>query len=88
MVWKVEFDKKAAKEFKKLSKESQKLISAYFNDKILKAIHPKNLGKSMQYGYAGLWRYRVGKYRVICSIEEKEVIILVLRIGIRDQVYI
>ena len=88
MTWKVELDKKAAKEFKKLSKESQKLISAYFNNKVSKVTHPKDLGKPMQYGYAGLWRYRVEKYRVICSIEEKELIILILRIAIRDQVYI
>ncbi len=41
----------------------------------------------MKYDYAGLWRYRVGKYRIICNIVEKRLVILVLRIAKRDEVY-
>ena len=85
--WKVEFDLKAAKEFKKLDKASQGLISDYLKTKVLRSIHPKDLGKPMKYDYAGLWRYRIGKYRVICSIEEERLIVLVLRVAIRDEVY-
>lgn len=88
MTWKIEFDLKAAKEFKKLDKTSQKLISDYLKNKVLKSTHPKNIGKSMQYDYAGLWRYRIGKYRVICSIKEDVLLILILRVAIRDEVYI
>ncbi|WP_341749603.1 type II toxin-antitoxin system RelE/ParE family toxin [Candidatus Tisiphia endosymbiont of Sialis lutaria] len=87
MTWKIEFDFKAAKEFRKIDKASQELISNYFKDKVLKCSHPKDLGKPMKYDYVGLWRYRVGKYRVICSIEEELLIVLVLRIAIRDEVY-
>lgn len=87
MTWTIEFDIKAAKELKKLNKESQILINNYIKDKILKCNHPKDLGKPMKYGYAGLWRYRVGKYRMICNIEEKILVVLILRIAIRDQIY-
>ncbi|WP_341757341.1 type II toxin-antitoxin system RelE/ParE family toxin [Candidatus Tisiphia endosymbiont of Ditula angustiorana] len=87
MTWKVEFDLKAVKEFRKLDKTSQGLISNYFKNKVLRCSHPKDLGKSMQYDYVGLWRYRIGKYRVICSIEEELLTVLVLRVAIRDEVY-
>lgn len=87
MTWIIEFDIKAAKEFKKLDKTSQNLISDYLKNKISKCNHPKDLGKPMRYGYAGLWRYRVGKYRIICNIEENALVILVLRVAIRDEVY-
>ncbi|MES2215311.1 MAG: type II toxin-antitoxin system RelE/ParE family toxin [Pseudomonadota bacterium] len=87
MTWKVEFDGKAAQEFKKLSPPTQKLIQKYLRDKVLTSSHPRDLGKPLQYDYAGLWRYRVGKLRVICHIEEDTHIIVVLRIGLRDKIY-
>jgi mRNA interferase RelE/StbE len=87
MTWKVEFDLKAAKEFKKLDRPSQELISGYLKNKVLKSTHPKDLSKPMKYDYAGLWRYRIGKYRVICIIEEELLVVLVLRVAIRDEVY-
>lgn len=85
--WKIEFDYKAAKEFKKLDQNSQKTIGDYLKNKVLKTAHPKDLGKSLKYDYVGLWRYRIGKYRIICSIEDEKLIVLILRLAIRDEVY-
>ena len=87
MTWKIEFDYKAAKEFKKLDKASQVLISNYLKNKVITVVHPTKLGKPMRYDYYGLWRYRVGKYRIICNIENESLVILVLRVALRKHAY-
>ena len=50
-------------------------------------LNPKKFGKSLLYNHKGNWRYRVEDYRIICRIEEKELIILVLAIGHRKNIY-
>ncbi len=87
MAWKVEFDHHAAKEFKKLDKQNQLLISGYLKNKISLTDNPRNFGKPLRYELSGLWRYRVKNFRIICSIEEDTLIILVLKIDTRDSVY-
>lgn len=85
--WKIEFDYKAAKEFKKLDRNSQKTIGDYLKNKVLKTTPPKDLVKPLKYDYVGLWRYRIGKYRIICNIEDETLIVLILRLAIRDEAY-
>lgn len=87
MTWKIQFDTKAAKGLKKLNKNSQNSINDYLKNKVLKCNHPKDLGKQLKHEYAGLWRYRVGKYRIICNIEEDILVVLILRVAIRDEAY-
>jgi mRNA interferase RelE/StbE len=87
VAWKVEFDYNAAKEFKKLDKQNQILISGYLKNKISPIDNPRNFGKPLRYEFSGLWRYRVRNFRIICSIEEDTLIILVLKIDTRDSVY-
>ncbi|MFT4295324.1 MAG: type II toxin-antitoxin system RelE/ParE family toxin [Micropruina sp.] len=48
---------------------------------------PRSRGKGLTAGLAGLWRYRVGDYRVICDIRDRELVILALDVGKRDEVY-
>jgi mRNA interferase RelE/StbE len=87
VIWKIEFDHNAAKEFKKLDKSSQILIRNYLRDKVLSTSHPTELGKSLMHDLVGLWRYRVDKFRIICRIEQDRLTILVLKVAKRDQVY-
>ncbi len=87
MVWKIEFDVSAVKEFKKLDKNSQILIRNYLKDKVLTADHPTDLGKPLRHDKVGLWRYRIDKFRIICSIENDRLTILVLKVAKRDEVY-
>ena len=87
MTWKIEFDDSASKEFKKLDLSSQKVISRYLRDRVLGTKHPQDLGKPMKYGYVGLWRYRVDKFHIICKIEDSALVVLVLKIVMRDNVY-
>lgn len=51
------------------------------------AISPRQYGKAMKGEYAGCWRYRVGKYRIICSLHDEILLIEVIRVGHRSDVY-
>jgi len=85
--WKIEFHPEAQKELNKLDKYSQNLVQSYLNNRVLKLEHPKQLGKALRYDLKGCWRYRVDKLRIVCDIQDNELIILVLQIAKRDVVY-
>jgi mRNA interferase RelE/StbE len=53
----------------------------------LKLNHPKESGKALSPNKKGLWRYRVDKFRILCKLEENNLVILVLKIAKRDVVY-
>lgn len=86
MVWTVEFDPAAEKEFSKLTTAVQREIADYV-DKLVQLKNPAVRGKGLHGNKSGLWRYRVGKYRLICKIEEHRLVIFVIRVGKRGKVY-
>jgi mRNA interferase RelE/StbE len=56
-------------------------------DRLQPAENPRQLGKPLQGDKGGLWRYRVGDYRLICEIQDERITVLVLRVGHRKDVY-
>lgn len=86
MAWTIKFDKKAKKEFANLDKTVKKKIDKFIL-KIEKRKNPRQLGESLSGNLQGLWKYRIGSYRLICSIEDEIVTILVLRVKHRKEVY-
>lgn len=87
MTYKLTFSEVAVKQLKKLDKSVTKKILAYLTDKVAKQRQPDNYGKALKGDLSGLWRYRVGDYRIICDINGKELTILVLRLGHRKHIY-
>ena len=87
MAWKIEFDRDVNKDLKKISKSDQKIIINYIKNRIAVSEDPKSFGKPLRDEFCGLWRYRVGDYRIICKIEDHNLIILVITIGHRKNVY-
>lgn len=87
MTWNVKFDDRAAKELRKLDRQAQQDILKYFRERIATDDDPRRFGKSLSGDKAGLWRYRVRDYRMICTIEDNNLIVLVLRVGHRRDVY-
>ena len=73
-----------ARQFKKLDKFTQKKIKSYLEN-ILD--NPRSRGKMLQANRSDQWRYRIGDYRLICIIEDKELIILALTVGHRRDIY-
>lgn len=87
MTWKIEWDKRALKEFRKISKPDQVLIKKYLTNRIAKIDNPRLFGKSLANSLSGLWRYRVSNYRIICNFEEHKMIVFVVAVGHRKQIY-
>ena len=86
MTWRVEFDDAAAKELRKLHRQAQQEILRYFRVRIATDEDPRRFGKPLSRDMAGLWRYRVRNYRMICNIEDDKLVVLVLRAGHRKDV--
>ena len=87
MTWKVEFDDRAAKELRKLDPQIQGEILAYLRRRIATTENPKRFGKSLSGSLGGLWRYRIRDYRLICSISERELTVVILRVSHHRNVY-
>jgi mRNA interferase RelE/StbE len=75
------------REFKKLDKYTQRIIKSWISKHLIGCENPRSLGKGLTANKAGLWRYRIGDYRIICLIEENELKILALQIGHRSAIY-
>lgn len=87
MVWRVEFTQDAAKDLRRLDHHVQRQIIRYLKERITTDESPHRFGKILRGDKQGLWRYRVGDYRIICFIEDDEQTVLVLRIAHRSRVY-
>lgn len=87
MVWQVEFTAAARKEFDHLPKHIQQLVSTYLRKRVMMAEDPRQNGKPLRGDKSGLWRYRIEKYRIVCKIEQERLVVLVVRIAKRDEVY-
>ncbi|PZN80292.1 MAG: type II toxin-antitoxin system RelE/ParE family toxin [Candidatus Methylumidiphilus alinenensis] len=87
MNWEIKIESTAAKELKKLDKVARQRIERFI-DQLACEANPRFRGIALQgEAYDGLWRYRVGDYRLICQIKDKEVLILILEIGHRKAIY-
>ena len=82
----IQYTETARKQLEKLDKTIQKRILDYM-DEVGRLENPRSRGKALAENMRGLWRYRVGDYRVICEIQESRIIISVLKIGHRKNIY-
>jgi len=85
--WTIQFDRDAIKALKKLDKSVRVSISDYL-DGIAELDDPRTRGKGLTGHLAGLWRYRVGDYRIICDVHDDELIIVALDLGHRSRIYV
>jgi mRNA interferase RelE/StbE len=88
LVWRIEFDSRAVKELSKFDKPIQRRILTVLKDRIAPLEDPRSIGEALRGEELGrFWKYRVGPYRIICDIRDAEIVILVLRIGDRKEIY-
>ena len=88
MAWKIELDPGAERELSKLDPPIARRILGFLRDRLATLDNPRSIGEALKGSKLGeFWKYRVGDYRIIASIEDKLVRILVVRIGNRRQVY-
>lgn len=87
MTWSVEWDERARRELRRLDHDVQRAVLRYFSERIRTDADPRRFGRALRHTPAGLWRYRIGAYRVICRIEDRRLVVLVLGVAHRREVY-
>lgn len=88
MVWKIEIDRTAGRELKKLDRQTAVRILKFLNERVALSEDPRSIGEALKGSALGeYWKYRVGDYRIIVKIEDGVMTILVVRIGNRREVY-
>ena len=87
MTWQVEFDDRALRELRKLDKPIQKQILRFLRQRVATDEDPRRLGSALKGDRHGLWRYRVGPYHLVCLIEDGRLIVVILALGHRKEIY-
>ena len=87
MKYSVLFSKEALKELKKLDKYTASLILGWVRKNLEGCEDPRAHGKGFTANQSGKWRYRVGNYRLLAEIQDKNICILIIKVGHRSEVY-
>lgn len=87
MVYKLEFSKRFDREFSKLDKSTQRYIFNWLIKHLDNVENPRYSGKSLTGNKQGLWRYRIGNYRVIVDISDTNCVIIAVEVGHRKFIY-
>jgi mRNA interferase RelE/StbE len=83
----VELSDRFKREFRKLDRYTQKIIRAWIDKNLADCENPGAHGKGLTVNRSGRWRYRIGDYRIICSIEDDKLVILALSVGHGSTIY-
>jgi mRNA interferase RelE/StbE len=88
MAWKVELSEETSRQLDKLDPQIARRILKFLHERVARLDNLRSIGEALRGSKLGeFWKYRVGDYRLICSIEDKRILILVLRVGHRREVY-
>ena len=87
MKYTVVFSKEALKDLKKLDKHTAALIIGWVRKNLEGCDNPRAHGKGLTANLSGKWRYRVGDYRLLADIQDDKVVIMMLRVGHRSEIY-
>lgn len=82
-MYKVEFSEEAANYLRKMDKSVRTILFKWINKNLVNCENPRIHGKNKK----GIWRYRVGNYRILCDIKDDVLTILVLEVGHRSKIY-
>ena len=88
MVWAIEFDEAAKKELAKLDRQVAKRLLDFLKQRVISLKDPRSVGQALKGSKLGeFWKYRVGDFRIIANIQDQKMIILILRVGNRGEIY-
>lgn len=85
--WQVEISRTAERQITKLDRKPQQAILRFLRERVAGVDDPRLAGKALHGDRKGLWRYRVGDYRLICEIQDERVVVVVLEAAHRKEVY-
>lgn len=87
MAWTIDYTQTALNQLRKLDKQSARRILDFLDERVAQRDDPRSTGKALTGPLGGLWRYRVGDFRVICEIQDGELRVLVVELGNRREIY-
>ena len=88
MVWAIEFDEAAKKELAKLDRQVANRLLDFLKQRVISLKDPRSVGQALKGSKLGeFWKYRVGDFRIIANIQDQKMIILILRVGNRREIY-
>lgn len=87
MAYRITVSKIAKKQLKKLDPQVSLLITSWLKKNIAGTNNPRNHGKALVGDKKDFWRYRVGNYRVVCDIQQDKLVVLVVEVGHRKEIY-
>lgn len=87
MIYHVEFTKAALRDLKKLDRHTAAMITGWIRKNLEGCTNPRQHGKGLTANRSGQWRYRVGDYRLLADIQDNRIVILILNVGHRSEVY-
>ena len=88
MVWQIEFDPDALKDLRKIDKPIQVRLIGFLRSRVAALDDPRSIGEALSGQRLGsYWKYRVGDWRIICDIQDQRIVVRVLRIGNRREIY-
>lgn len=86
-MWRIEYSDLAEANLLRLNKPERERILKFFRECVPNHPDPRHLAETLSGPLRGLWRFRVGNYRAICDIQEGKLVVLVLEVGHRGDVY-
>jgi mRNA interferase RelE/StbE len=87
LAWTIEYDPRVLKDLKKLGRKIQREIVDYMDQRVALANDPRDFGKPLRGSKFGLWRHRAQDYRIICELQAKRLVVLVVAVGHRSTIY-
>lgn len=87
MAWTIEFSSSAEKSLRKLDREAARRIAKFIDHRLSVLDDPRHLGIPLQGVLHERWSYRVGDYRLICELQDDRLIVVVIEIGHRREIY-
>jgi len=87
LAWTVRWERRAIKDMAKLGSVERERVARFILDRIASRDNPREIGEALVGSFAGYWRYRVGDYRVVASIDDGAITILIVQVGNRREVY-
>ena len=86
-MYQIQFSEKVVKELKKLDKQTARVIRNWIAKNLVDTVDPRLHGKPLTGNLQGIWRYRIGDYRLFAEINDNELIIFMIDIGHRREIY-
>lgn len=87
MGWTVELSSGAERQLRKLDPDTARRLGNYLRTLVAETTDPRERGKALTGPMTGLWRYRVGDYRLVCELIDQRLVVLVVRLGHRSRIY-